>query len=510
MTNSIALAIMVVLMTACGGGGGSDSSVPGNPFVEVPPVDVPPPVDDPVIEDPTPVEPVLPPVELVQMSEPSACPTFASATGDLTRPYTTCDGVPTTDPVSYPYDPDSTEIALITVMAVVDTKLTLAQRSGLSVEDFVQREFDFANDIFAESGIYVQLQIAGIEMVTVAPGDLLRQYNAFRRSASEYRGMDALQDMHEADFAFLFKQREATPWACGVASLQAVREDHAVRRGISQCHVGSEFNDTETTRYYERASITFTHEMGHLLGLQHNLAASTSTPLFAYSYGYVLPEYDPNLSDEWNGYGTIMSYSDKGTRRFSDPTATFEIPELGIVVPIGSESADAVSHINRVRYYMSQIHEAEPAPFIPPLVPIAGPDYPYDIPAYVMDDTLVYETMVVIPQGGIVSSSFETSSLPIDAGVFTFEILPSQPTPSTNVWVSLEAGGEPLEGRCFVGNNVILYTLTYSQMEWNDCVLETDTVYYLNLQHVDPTHPASSVRRQASATAYSGEEDEQE
>jgi len=74
----------------------------------------------------------------------------------------------------------------------------------------------------------------------------------------------------------------------------------------------------------------------------------------------------------------------------------------------------------------------------------------------------------------------------------------------------LEAGGQPLGGRCSVLNNVILYTLTYSQMEWNDCVLETDTVYYLNLQHVDPTHPASSVRRQASATAYSGEEDEQE
>jgi hypothetical protein len=126
---------------------------------------------------------------------------------------------------------------------------------------------------------------------------------------------------------------------------------------VSQCHVGEEFNETTTTRYYERASITFTHEMGHLFGMEHNIESATMTPLFPFSYGYLLPEYEDDKTDEWNGYGTVMSYSDKPTHKMSEPDATFIIPELGIEVLVGSEEADAVAHLNRVRYYMSQLHE---------------------------------------------------------------------------------------------------------------------------------------------------------
>ena len=128
---------------------------------------------------------------------------------------------------------------------------------------------------------------------------------------------------------------------------------------MSQCHVGEEFNDTPTTRYYERASITFIHEMGHLMGMEHNIESATKTPLFPFSYGYLLPEYEVDVSAEWNGYGSVMSYSDKPTYRMSDPAASFEIPELGIVVPVGSMEAHATAHLNRVRYYMSQLGEQQ-------------------------------------------------------------------------------------------------------------------------------------------------------
>jgi len=370
--------LLLLLLAGCGGGGGStatpapiaDTPPPAVdtpvdvPVVDVPPVVVVPPVVDvpPVVVEPPapPAPPVLPPAPpaLVQMSKPTECLTVASDTGYVDFPYITCDGIPTNGPTSYPFDEGNTEIALITVMAVVDTDLTLEMRRGLTVEEFVQKQFDFANDIFASSGVYIVLQVAGIVEIDVREGDLIKQYQSFTMSRAEFHGLDAVQDENEADFAFLFKARAEVPWACGVASLVNERDDHRVRRGVSQCHVGEEFNDTETTRYYERASITFTHEMGHLFGMEHNIESAKFTPLFPFSYGYLLPEYEVDKTDEWNGYGTVMSYSDKPTHKMSDPDATFEIPELGIVVPVGRyKNADAVRHLNRVRYFMSQVYE---------------------------------------------------------------------------------------------------------------------------------------------------------
>jgi len=362
-TVALVLLVASLVLEGCGGGGGSAPYTPRTvvdipPVVVEPPVVAPPVVEPPVVEPPVVEPPVVVPPVLAQMSKPSECPTVASYTGLADYPYITCDGVPTSGPTSYPYDADNTELALIRVMAVVDTALTLEMRKNLSVVEFVQKQFDYANAIFVQSGVHIQLQVAGIELIEVREGDLLRQYRYFTGSLSEFRGLDDVQDGNEADFAFLFKARAEEPWACGVASLTNDRSDHSKRRGVSQCHVGEEFNDTETTRYYERASITFTHEMGHLFGMEHNVESATMTPLFPFSYGYLLPEYEDDKTDEWNGYGTVMSYSDKPTYKMSEPDATFVIPELGIEVPVGRyNNADAVAHLNRVRYYMSQRYE---------------------------------------------------------------------------------------------------------------------------------------------------------
>jgi hypothetical protein len=76
--------------------------------------------------------------------------------------------------------------------------------------------------------------------------------------------------------------------------------------------------------------------------------------MFEYSYGYLLPGYE---TENGSGYGTVMSYSDLGTGRFSDRSERFEVPETGLSQPLGTEGTDAVKHINRVRYYMSQLNE---------------------------------------------------------------------------------------------------------------------------------------------------------
>lgn len=355
---AVIIILTAVLLVSCGGGGG------GSPFTPRTVVDIPPAVEpepEPVphvVIPPVVVPPVVPPVEepvvLEQMSKPSECLTVASSTGDYLRPYITCDGVPFAELVSYPFDHNNTEIALISVYAVIDSKL---DTEDLTDEEYIQKQFDFANEVFANSGVYIVLQVAGIWEVDVRAGDLSRQFKVFSRGDSEYNGLDERQLEADADYAFLFKARAADPWACGVATLDAHRELMYHRRGVSQCHVGEEFNQTSVTRYYERASITFVHEMGHLMGLDHNVESATTDPLTKYSYGYLLPEFELDLSDEWNGYGTIMSYADKPTYRFSDPSARFTIPETGEYVVLGTSRANAVAHLNRVRYYMSQLHE---------------------------------------------------------------------------------------------------------------------------------------------------------
>ena len=167
-------------------------------------------------------------------------------------------------------------------------------------------------------------------------------------------------------------------------------QDMKYRRGVSQCHSNTVFQETEVTRYYERAHETFTHEIGHILGMDHDFESrgAPSGTLFPFSYGYLIRGYDRDLSDEYNGYGTIMSYSDLATGLFSDRSERFTIPETGASEARGKNetgfnllgispdpATDGVDHINRVRYYMSQLHEMFDGPDASPaLFQAHGPD----------------------------------------------------------------------------------------------------------------------------------------
>ena len=345
-----------------------------------------PPVEPPVVVPPF-VPPVVPPVEPPvvvvepQMSKPPECLTDASDTGFDGYKFITCDGIPLQTDIDFPYDPDNTEIAIIDLLAVVDIKLD-EELDGGTYTEFVQRELDLANQLFADSGVYVKLRLAGVQLVDVTVGDLRRQIERFTRSTREFTDLDTWQKDAGADIAFLFKRIEAEPWACGVALYNDLTQEMKYRRGVSQCHINTVFQETTTTRYYERAHETFTHEIGHILGMDHNIESSgTTSTLFPFSYGHLIRGYDRDLSDEYNGYGTIMSYSDLPTGRFSDRSEFFFIPETGTSEALGKSvsgfnlfgiplnpATDGVDHLNRVRYYMSQLHEMFDGPDASPAV----------------------------------------------------------------------------------------------------------------------------------------------
>ena len=314
----------------------------------------------------------------VQMEKPADCPTTRSDTGDSRFEYLTCDGIKQKTSVSFPYEPGE-GTAIIDMLIVFDSNITEEDRDGMTIEEFVDKQVYELNKIYLDSEVNTLVRVAGIQTVEVAPGDLYRQYNAFFNARYEFLDLDTWQRESNADMAFLFKKKPEEPIACGVASLDATKGlDKS--RGITQCFHNSVFQANATTRYYERAHETFAHEVGHLLGAQHEYRDANTPGLFEYSFGYNIEGYNPNSANPdyegiWGGYGTIMSYADLPTGQFSSYDVRREIPETGKSVRLGTmggcfclepieDQPPATHNVNtilRTRWLMSQLHEREHA-----------------------------------------------------------------------------------------------------------------------------------------------------
>lgn len=318
----------------------------------------------------------------VPMEEPADCPTTPTDTGDSRYDYLTCDGVKSKSPVSFPFDKSDIGLAVIDMLIVFDTNLTEEDRDGMTVEEFIDKQIWEANHIYLTSNLHTVFRVSGVKMVDVAAGDLYRQYAAFFNGRYEFNGLSDWQREVNADIAFLFKKMPEDGIACGVANLDASRSILKTR-GITQCFHNTTFQSTSTTRYYERARETFAHEIGHLLGAQHVWEDADTPGLFEYSFGYNLPGYNPqednpDYGGAYGGYGTIMSYADKATGKFSNFNLRCYWPEdagsyAGQTVTMGTTGGcfcldepedqppptNNAETIQRTRYIMSQLHEMD-------------------------------------------------------------------------------------------------------------------------------------------------------
>ena len=325
-------------------------------------------------EPPPEVEPCEPEPEV---TIPESCPAYPSSTNHPWYDYLNCDGQLQRTETDFMYSPDRTDIDTVTILVVVDSRLPT---EGLSIEEFVQNEFDFANQVLQKSRVYLRLRIADIRVLDVDQDrNLTNNIKYFGVDSREFANVTQWQIESDADLAYLFLNPRINPTACGAAYLDATG-GFKTSRGAIQCYQNSTYSNDQL-RYYNRANETFVHEVGHNLGLDHDWQnAGKFGNIFDYSYGYVIPgttEVYPDGS-RFNGWGTIMSYADEPTGKFSDPERWFQLPD-GTSERTGTDGGcfcmdpieqqppptNAVEHLNRVRYVMSQLAEnrAQPAFF---------------------------------------------------------------------------------------------------------------------------------------------------
>ena len=363
--------IFSIILSACGGGG--STNITDTTQDPVPP-ETPPPVEHPAFGTPL-SDPYCSPsnvqerfitlltlvqdiadgsggkqVEVIEQDSTKCgyaadCPTQPS--GDLGDfPYITCDGIRQRTDIDFAYSAESTYVNTVDMLIIFDSAV---DTQGLTMEQFVQRELDFANQVFARSNVYIELQVAKIHTQEFAPQETLRTLiYPLGDNTDPFAWVTDAQREAGADIVMLFLSRRETPIACGVAYLDGTR-GIGKTRGITQCYQNTVFQP-DYLRYYNRAHETFTHEVGHILGLDHDLSnAGNAYGIFEYSYGY--QEDDVEL-------GTIMSYSNEPFKRFSDPDEREEVD--GVSYSIGSSdpiTTDATEHLNRVRDTMSKLDE---------------------------------------------------------------------------------------------------------------------------------------------------------
>ena len=175
-------------------------------------------------------------------------------------------------------------------------------------------------------------------------------------------------------------------------------------------------------------------------------------------------------------------------------------------------ATDAVDHLNRVRYYMSQLHEmfdsgdyptAPPVAPTPEPVPPAEPRPPRtpvetdtcgDTPENVFCGvpfspnalaTNVDEEMpITIPAGKIHASRFFTAGSIGTYGAMRWHSPSWADQSQANVWISKVAGGDPVGEHCTdIGSSIIDVVYGYEETQYNRCVLEQGQEYYANFQY---------------------------
>ena len=213
--------------------------------------------------------------------------------------------------------------SMIDVMVLYTPAARAGQGGRVAVEMLIDQFVDEANQAYQHSGVIQRINLVHVEEIEHTEGTVYQDAELERRAE-----VVALRDVYAADVVHFVIN---TPNSyCGIANLM---------NRVSHDFESRAFGYTD----YRCGGITFVHELGHNMGLNHDRHAErpgglTNTP-FPYSYGYVNQRaFEPGArrSGRWM---TLMSYHDQcgdagisctKLLRFSNPEMTWRDDPMGI------------------------------------------------------------------------------------------------------------------------------------------------------------------------------------
>jgi hypothetical protein len=148
---------------------------------------------------------------------------------------------------------------------ILYTQAALTKHGQTGIDRLVVRCINDANAAYRASGVHITLRLVdtGLSQVTEQAGGVLKTLTAFRLSAASINRRNSTR----ADFAVLLTVDSGS--YAGAARLSSNEAFAVVKTGA----IGGR---------------TFTHEIGHLQGLAHNVENPSSAPVYPYGYGYRL------------------------------------------------------------------------------------------------------------------------------------------------------------------------------------------------------------------------------
>jgi len=201
----------------------------------------------------------------------------------------------------------------IDLMSVYTAAARIDAGGIAEIEAKIQAAVDVANTAFTDSDMGFEYRLVHIQEVNVAQSNDSDFYLDWLSSNST---VAALRDQHGADMVSLIYD---APNSCGLAYVQ---------RNPGSDFASSAFQVTDTDCAV--GNLTFAHEHGHNLGMEHNpenTDASTQTASYPYSFGHYVD----------GSFRSVMSYSNycdsdcPRVAHFSNPDVTHDGVATGIV-----------------------------------------------------------------------------------------------------------------------------------------------------------------------------------
>ena len=166
-----------------------------------------------------------------------------------------------------------------------------------------------SNQAYKDSGINMTLRVVYTE--PTAYNDVVSNGQALddlARDQKEFSGVSAKRSQYGADLVFLFRPLYAqTHGSCGTTYLEFANGNPA-NKWLGYGTIGDGSSKDAMKGYY-CAINTYTHEIGHSLGLVHDREFSDASGVFYYSYAW----------GNQGSFGTIMSYKQPVIMYFSSP-----------------------------------------------------------------------------------------------------------------------------------------------------------------------------------------------